>query len=126
MFRYEDFPEINKAHKNYHKLVNRYTKAHIKYDKSGAENASNKWGAGIQDAQTYRIEYYCKIVFDVFKAIKPDIKDKKEGTIYKWDELYGQDFEQLSPTLKKALSMMVEEERPFILPAKYYDDKPLY
>lgn len=62
----------------------------------------------------------------IYQYIKPDIKDKKEGTVYKWDELYGQDFEQLSPTLKRALSMMVEEERPYRLPDKYYDNRPLY
>ena len=126
MFKYDEFPEIKKAHKQYNRLVNRYLSMGIKYQRTEDENLYNEWGVAIQDALKYRNEGYGKIVFDVFKKIKPDINDSIEGKIRTWDELYGQDFDKLSDTLKKSLSMLIEEERPYRLPDEYYDDRPIY
>ena len=126
MFKFDDYPEIKKAHEINENFSMKMYAAEIKsYKKADASDDEN-WGKSIKNGLEFKTFVYSKIVFDVFAPLRPQLTMVHEGKKYEWDSVFGQDYNALSDAQKKYLSMMVENERPYRLPDEYYDERDKY
>lgn len=123
MFKYNDYPEIKKAHKICENFSKKMYAAEFKAEAKGTAKANEKWGQSIKNGLEFKTYVYSKIVFNIFAPLRPELTMVKDGKKYAWDSVFGQDFDALDPTHKKVVAMLVEDEFPYRLPDEYYDDK---
>ncbi len=123
MFKYDDYPEIKKAHKICENFSKKMYAAEFKAEAKGTAKANEEWGQSIKNGLEFKTYVYSKIVFNIFAPIRPELTMVTDGKKYAWDSVFGQSFSLLNDSQKKRVAMMVEEERPYRLPDEYYDDK---
>ena len=123
MFKYDDYPEIKKAHKMCVKFNKKMYNAEFRAEKKGTTKASEEWDQSINNALEFKTFIYSKVVFEEFAPICPELTMVKDGKKYAWNSVFGQDFDALDPTHKKVVAMLVEDEFPYRLPDEYYDDR---
>lgn len=123
MFQFDLFPEILKAHKKSRQLSKKINAAEIKnVNRGGDPNKDSKWQSVLDEGLKFDSETYPQIIYNVFSPIKPDLTIKKTGEIIKWDSLFfNKPFDELSNDQKTILYLMVEAERPYLLPQEYYN-----
>lgn len=123
MFKFEEFPEIMKAHKISKKYNARINAEELKFERKITKDKS-EWGKAIQQGMDFDLNEYSKVVFQQFNTIKPKLTLKKTSEIVSWEIVFeNKNFEELSEKQRKTLMMMVECERPYRLPDEYYNNK---
>lgn len=125
MFKFEEYPEIKKAHELSRKWDKKAYQAEFECERSGGSiDKSKKWQGVIDNGMAFDDNVYPSVVFKTFNNIKPSLTKVKTGEIFTWDEIFeGKSFEELDNKLRKTLYMLVEYERPYRLPAEYYDNR---
>ena len=123
MFKFEEFPEIMKAHKISKKYDARINAEELKFERKITKDKS-EWEKAIQQGMDFDLNEYSKVVFQQFNTIKPKLTLKKTSEIVSWETVFeNKNFEELSEKQRKTLMMMVEYERPYRLPDEYYNNK---
>ena len=125
MFKFKEYPEINKAHKISRDWDKKAYQAEFECERSGGSiDKSKKWQDVIDEGKAYDEYEYPRVIYEVFSPIKPDLTLKKNGKIVKWDKIFkNKPFEELNSDQRSILLMLVEYERPYVLPAEYYDNR---
>lgn len=125
MFKFEEYPEIMDAHKKSNKLENITYKESSRCERNGLDCLNDeKWQKAMEESKNFNHNIYAEIIYKIFKEKKPIMIWKKTGEKTNWDKIFEKkDFSDLSDRQKKILYMMIEEERPYILPPEYYDDR---
>ncbi len=128
MFKFNDYPEIKKAHEMSEKLSMKSYAEEFKGERKGILGSKNdSWGKAIKNCQDFDENVYPKVVFDTFCEIKPTLTYKKTGESFNWDSVFeNKPFDKLDLKQRKTLYMMVEYERPYRLPDEYYDERDWY
>ncbi len=126
MFKFDEYPEIKKAHKTSEKFDALTYKKEFAYEKSDKNEDRKKWATSIKNEKDFNKKVYASVIFDVFSKIKPVLKIVRTGEMVGWDSCYGETFEELDERQRKTLYMMVELERPYRLPDEYYDERDWY
>lgn len=124
MFKYDDYPEIKKAHRVSCNWNKKLYDAEFAHERRGVETRTKKWQTLIDSGKSFDENVYSQVVFNVFNPIKPILTKVKTGENIAWDEIFEQkEFEELDSTQRQILFMLVEYERPYRLPEKYYDKR---
>lgn len=123
MFKFDEFPEIKKAHEINEQKNDLTYKKEFKFYKFNTKRSEKKWEESINDALYYKTHIYSKIVFDIFSKIRPQLTFFQDEEVHEWDDVFGQNFDALSDMEKRGIAMMIEEEEPYRLPAEYYDER---
>ena len=125
MFKFEEFPEIMKAHKISEKFSLASYTQEFRSERKGIDGSKDKkWGQSIRNCDEFDENIYAEIIYNIFKDIKPILVLKKTGEKSTWDEIFKNDkFEDLDKRQRNILYMMVEYERPYRLPDEYYNNK---
>ena len=128
MFKFDEYPEIKKAHEMSEKLSMKSYAEEFKGEIKGILGSKNdSWGKAIKNCQDFDENVYPKVVFDTFCEIKPTLTYKKTGESFNWDSVFeNKPFDKLDLKQRKTLYMMVEYERPYRLPDEYYDERDWY
>ena len=124
MFKFDMFPEILKAHKKSKQLSRKINAAEIKnLNCGGGSKQDSKWQSTLDEGLKFDSEIYPQIIYEIFSQIKPELTNKKNGETVKWDKVFeNRKFEELTSDQKTILYLMVEAERPYLLPKEYYDE----
>lgn len=123
MFKYDEYPEIKKAHQLCVKFSKKMYNAEFKAEAKGTAKANEDWGQSINNALEFKTYVYSKVVFRAFAPLRPELTMVNDGKKYAWDSVFGQAFNALDPTYKKLVAMLVEDEFPYRLPDKFYNDR---
>jgi len=126
MFKFEEFPEIKKAHEISENFDMKTYKKEFAYEKSAKNKDREKWATSIKNENDFNVQVYANVIYDVFSKIKPVLKIVKTGEIVNWNDCFGETFEALDEKQRKKLYMMIELERPYRLPDEYYDERDWY
>ncbi len=120
MFKFDEYPELKKAHEEYARRRDEIYKID---DASDDPDDPQYWNLRkIQD--NFKFNIYAKAVFDAFNPIKPVLRDVWEkNKPCTWEEIIGDNFDECDEDKRGLLFGMVEEEDPYILPAEYYTGK---
>lgn len=124
MFKYDEFPEIKKMHEISVKKNDLTYKKEFKFYKFNTKKSREEWKKSIEDEGDFDESIYAETIYNFFKEIKPQLTYLKTGEKFEWDKIFEQKkFEELDSKQRKIAFMMVEYERPYILPAEYYDER---
>ena len=125
MFKYDEYPEIKKAHSQLKKLRNAMYKAEFASEKSGgAKSKEDEWQKAHDSCVDFKLNVYARVIYNFFTPMQPMLTEKSSGKIAKWSDVFHQgDFSKLDNDQKKMLVLIVDDERPYRLPDKYYNDK---
>ncbi len=125
MFKFNEYPEIKKAHEVSVKLDKKFYRKEFELEKVGeSEEIKSEMYKIIEETRNYTENEYAKIIFDQFDPIKPVLKVKKTGEKIDWDAIFeNKKFEELSPRQRKTLYLLVEGGYPYLLPSEYYNQK---
>lgn len=122
MFKFEEYPEIKKAHELYNKFSKKMYKEEIKTLTKNGDEHYKDWDKAITNALEFKTFVYSKIVFVAFSKLKPMLVCDKSGEKVSWDVVFGQNFDILIDGQKKQIAMLVENEFPYRLPDEYYNN----
>ena len=114
MFKFDEYPEIKKAHKTSEKFDALTYKKEFVYEKSDKNEDRKKWAESIRDEASFN------------EQIKPVLTVVKTGEKVAWNKCYAETFEKLDKNQRKTLFMLIEDEYPYRLPDEYYDEKDWY
>ena len=128
MFKFDEYPEIKKAHEMSDKLDKMFYRKERECMKKGVDISSNtELGELIADSRNYKENEYARLVYETFKGLGLTLTQVRTGEKLKWDALFEKmNFEDIDSKHRKYLYMMIEEERPYRLPDEYYDEKDWY
>ena len=124
MFKFDEYPEIKKAHEEYQKLFNRMYEIEAEDYKYSEEEFYRLAKEANKKVEAFMLSTYAKAVFDAFSPIKPTLRAVwKKFEPVTWDSIIAKTFEECNESQRTRLFGMVEEEDPYILPAEYYIGK---
>ncbi len=126
MFKFDEYPEIKKAHKMSEDFNMRTYKKEFAYERTNNSGAKTKWAESIRDEASFNEQIYANIVFETFSKIKPVLTVVKTGEKVAWNKCYAEAFEKLDKNQRKTLFMLIEDEYPYRLPDEYYDERDWY
>lgn len=125
MFKYDEYPEIKKAHTQLKRLRNAVYKAEFACEKSGgAKSKEDEWQKAHNLCVDFKLNVYAQVIYNTFTPIQPILTEENTGKETKWtDVFYQNDFSELDVNQRKMLVLIVDDEHPYRLPDKYYDDR---
>lgn len=123
MFKFEEFPEINKVHEMNEKMLKKMYSAEMKHLQNVGDDNLNHWQKSIDEGLNFKTHVYSKVVFDIFSKLRPKLTLVRSGEKMDWNSVFGQDYDVLTNSQKKHLAMMIEDEMPYRLPDEYYNNK---
>ena len=62
----------------------------------------------MDELENYRFNEYAKVIFEVYSAKKPKLKNIHDGTISAWDDVFDSDFSKLSKRDRNDLICLIE------------------
>jgi len=127
MFKFDEFPEIKEGHKKFRELEKKSYELEEKklysfFGKLFEKLYEKKEQQAMNEVVKYRYGVYSKIIFDVFKQIKPKLTKVNTKETFQWNDIFDDDFAKLTNNQVRILTMLVEDERPYVLPEEYYND----
>ena len=125
MFKFNEYPEIKKAFREFTRLKNRTYAAEkkIKPDDEASELAYDEayanWDAFFP--------LFAQIIYNTFKDKKPKLYHQFKDYFIEWDKVFPDTFEKRDEGLENNLLGLVLEigYGNYWLPDEYYDDKPV-
>ena len=125
MFKFNEYPELKKAYREFTRLENRVYAAEKKIrpnDKASElpwDEADANWGAFFP--------IFAKSIFNTFKDKKPKLYHQFKDYYIEWDKLFPVTWEECDEKLQNDLLGLVLEigYGRYWLPDEYYDDKPI-
>ena len=120
MFNFSFFPEIEKSHKIFVRKHNSSLKSLIRVVDKGRKNAERDFDKKSTQLDKFAFDY-AKVIFDVFKGIKPPLLNRRSNTFESWDSVFGSDYNMIPKDLTPNLEALVEENGGlYRLPSEYY------
>ena len=120
MFNFNKYPSLVKFHKKYDKYRMRSTRkliAVVDYNKRGASKRFNKAMAKEEEFDAL----YCKAIFDLLILEKPDLLNRRTNEYETWNDVIGNDYENIPDNMWKIFTCLVEEDGGiYRLPPEYY------
>jgi len=144
VFLFHRFPEIEAAHKQYDRIVNKTYTFDAKVERAHEADRDKhqaKWKEQHGKWIDFEDNVYPQIIFDAFVKIKPKLfcharniwkfnPDTNTNEIVeklkkhdKWDNVFGDDFSKLDKSQKGYLVGLVESQSRYLLADKSYYDK---
>ncbi len=124
MFKFDEYPEIKKAHEEYQDLMGRWYELEVEEDSYSKVEYSKMYSDYDRKIENLMYNIYAKAVFDAFSPIKPTLRAVwKKNKPLKWEKEISDTFDDCDEDQRRVLFGMVEEEDPYILPAEYYIGK---
>ena len=124
MFKFYEYPELEKAYREFTILKNKAyaTEKKIRPNDEASRILSNEadanWDAFIQNV-------FAPLIFNTFKDKKPKLYNHVKNCFSKWDKLFPKKWEECDNGLRNDLLGLVLEigYGSYWLPDEYYDDK---
>ena len=126
MFKFDEYPEIMKANREYKRLL-RICNKEEKRIRPDDEDSKTPALKALDDLGAYSENIYAFIIYNTFKDKKPKLYHQFKDYFAKWEEVFPDKWEKFDEGLKNELLNLVFELGfgHYWLPDKYYDDKPI-
>ena len=132
MFKFEEYPEIEKAHKIFKRLDSASYAADVKHENTNLEKHYAQWSQSFEKKISYKRNEYAKIVFDTFVHIKPKLYNILTKKYEKWNTIFGKNYTFVENRQDDIMSFLndkeiifvniIEEEGRYRLPPEYYNE----
>ena len=125
MFKYDEFPKIKAMHEKSRKKSADTYSAEFKLERSGGNSKFQRELEESADrAKNFDLTTYSQVIYEEVSPLKPVLTKTKTGEKVSWEEYFGSKvFDDLNEIQRKTLFMLVEYERPYRLPDKFYNDR---
>lgn len=125
MFKYDQFPKIKAMHEKSRKKSADTYSAEFKLERSGGNSKFQRELEESADrAKNFDLTTYSQVIYEEVSPLKPVLTKTKTGEKVSWEEYFGSKvFDDLNEIQRKTLFMLVEYERPYRLPDKFYNGR---
>lgn len=125
MFKFDEFPKIKAMHEKSRKKTADTYSAEFKLERSGGNpKFQRELEESADRAKSFDLTTYSQVIYEEVSPLKPVLTKIKTGEKVSWEEYFGSKvFDDLNEIQRKTLFMLVEYERPYRLPDKFYNDR---
>lgn len=121
MFKYDKYPELEKLHKKYKKLVDEIYTIELKLEKKSNNKLLQKqYEQSYAECKQFETVYE-KAIFDIFVKIGPNMFNRRTKSFETWEHSFSMNYDTVPEANIGCLICAVEEEGGiYRFPPEYY------
>jgi hypothetical protein len=118
-FKFDSYHKLLKLYQKYKKLE----RVAVKYSMNDSEWSAKKMLKATEKSTAFAENVLAKEIFETFKDVKPTLhKRRKDEGYFSWNEIFGDNFEELDANQKECLVGLLGRKFVYELPSEYYNN----